>query len=170
MKTRFKNELQQKRIKEISSSRCDLESTDNDLTKRFKINFSYFDNNQSAGYDFGDLTKEKLVNLFTKLKEHGKKSLNDLKTLPIGSGKRRRNVLEIYPSFPPKQKTSYKEPQFVPYQAMWGRIRLDYTGRLIGFVIPPEFHGKVNPSTNEYFDNNTFYVVFLDMDHKFWSS
>lgn len=61
-------------------------------------------------------------------------------------------------------------PKHVPHQVSWARFRLESDNRLIGFVIPEEYHKKENIYTKEYFDCNTFYIVFLDNTHRFYKS
>ena len=66
-----------------------------------------------------------------------------------------------------RKLTLFKPPTYVPHQARWARFRLEYDIRLAGFVIPGEYNGKEHNGTKMRFDCNTFYVVFLDRDHKF---
>jgi len=60
----------------------------------------------------------------------------------------------IYGGFPPKDKTEFSHPVHVPEDAEWARIHVNGKQCIIGHVVPP----------------NTFYVVFLDGDHRFWIS
>lgn len=62
-------------------------------------------------------------------------------------------TFSVYEGFPPKNKTVYTHPEQVPPDAEWARIHVDGKHCLIGHVI-----------------NNTFYLVFLDPEHKFWIS
>jgi len=170
MKSMFKNSRKEKKLLQISSV-SDITSNDNDLATRSKFNFSYLDTSQSAGSDFKDLPKEILEDIFNKLREFGKKSLEELSRTPCGSGGssgKRRCILEIYGSFPPAGKTRYIEPTYIPSQIQWGRLRLSGLRRLAGFIIEPEYHGKEHPKSKQRFDKNTFYIVFLDMEHNFW--
>lgn len=48
-----------------------------------------------------------------------------------------------------------------------GRFRLDWAGRLCGFVIPRELDGQAHPKGRRCCAN-TFYVVFLDEHHRFY--
>ena len=57
-----------KNKKEEIKLTVDFESLNDILTERCKFNFYYFDNN-NAGQDFKDWTKEELVDLLNKLKE-----------------------------------------------------------------------------------------------------
>jgi hypothetical protein len=56
-----------------------------------------------------------------------------------------------YESFPPKDKTIYEHPKHVPEDAKWARIHVNGTHILVGHIF-----------------KNTFYLTFLDPEHKFW--
>ena len=49
-----------------------------------------------------------------------------------------------------------------------GRFRLDWAGRLCGFVVPHEYSNMVQSNNGHQFDCNTFYVVFIDDNHEFY--
>jgi len=138
------------------------------LTIKCKFNFAYFDNTQDAGDDFSDWSKNELTKLLNKIKEFSKNSLEHWQEEPIGTGKYRSNVFEIYDTFP--VNTDFEYPKYIPHQARWSRFRLESSVRLIGFVIPEEYHDKFHESTGKRYDKNTFYVVFLDKDHRFWKT
>lgn len=59
----------------------------------------------------------------------------------------------IYDQFPPTEKTDFTHPKHVPEDAEWARIHVTGKQCLIGHVV-----------------KNTFYVVFLDGEHRFWKS
>ena len=59
----------------------------------------------------------------------------------------------IYGDFPPKEKTDYRFPSYIPEDAQWARIHITGLQCVIGHVV-----------------NNVFYSVFLDGEHKFWKS
>ncbi|MCF6334417.1 MAG: hypothetical protein L3J12_01585 [Spirochaetales bacterium] len=139
---------------------CSLDDPNQDMAKRCKFNFSYFDNSQAAGQDFNDWTKEQIVKLLGKLKEYSRESIDHWTNTKIGSGKHKYNVLEEYGSFP--RTSDFIHPKHVPHQASWARFRIDQSVRLIGFRIPEEYKNK--------FDRNTFYIVFLDKDHRFYKT
>lgn len=67
-----------------------------------------------------------------------------------------------------QKKSDFKHPLYVPFEAQWARFRINNLSRLIGFVIPAKSHAKQHSTTHEYFDKNTFYVVFLDRNHRFY--
>ncbi len=124
------------------------------MTLRCKFNFSYLDINQNEVVDFDALSENELKNLTSKIKNFSEKSLEQLK--------KDKNFL-IYGDFP--EKTKLKHPKFVPQKVKWGRFRLEGAFRLAGFVVPAKIANE-----HENLDTNTFYVVFLDINHKFYLS
>ena len=67
----------------------------------------------------------------------------------------RQEQITIYGTFPPKDKTQYIHPQHVDENVAWAVIKHvgGQKGRIAGYIA-----------------ENTFYIVFLDMNHKFWIS
>ncbi|MBW5891022.1 hypothetical protein IM880_02265 [Pectobacterium polaris] len=141
-----------------------LDSSDCNLAKRCKFNFSYFTSNQKVCGQISDWDKATICDFFTKLVDFSTRSLNDLRML--GLGKNRKSLLSLYESFP--KNSLFELPQNIPHQAIWGRFRLDQNKRLIGFVIPDEYHGQRHDGTGMLYDKNTFYVVFIDNEHSFY--
>lgn len=144
-----------------------IESANDTLTKRCKFNFSYMDFSQSAGQKFQDWTHEQLSKLLDKLYFYSKEPLKYWKEQKTGI-KKKNSVLEVYDKFP--LNSNFTHPKHVPHEAKWARFRLEYSVRLIGFVLPSEYDKKEHPGTGFYFDCNTFYVVFLDIDHDFYQT
>ena len=142
-----------------------LEDENDTLTQRCKFNFHYF-TLQKAGQDFQDWNHQKLIKLLNKLKNYNENSLAYWQKGPIGKGS--GHVLEIYGNFPQKQNTDFISPKSIPLDVRWGRFRLDSASRLVGFVVPDKLHNTFHSATGEIFDKNTFYIVFLDKDHKFY--
>jgi hypothetical protein len=138
-----------------------LEAKDCDHAARCKFNFSYF-TPDPAGQTGADWSHDKLAGLFDKLTHWGKETLDHWKQQSIGKSGR---VLSIYGAFP--ARSDFKPPRHVPHQAQWGRFRLDWAGRLCGFVVPREFDGQPHQAGGR-FCANTFYVVFLDEHHRFY--
>jgi hypothetical protein len=134
-----------------------------DLTARSKFNFSYFEV-QPAGQDFSVWPHGQLTKLLEKLKEYGRKPLSYWQTQRLGS----HPVLSVYGNFP--RNSDFSHPKHVPHQVRWGRFRLEATVRLVGFVLPSECSGQFHAKTGVAFDCNTFYVVFLDANHRFYKS
>jgi len=138
-----------------------LNAKENNLAERCKFNFSYFINSDSAGQDFDEWSKEELVKLLEKLKEYSKFPLSYWQNQKVGN----YPVFVKYGSFP--INTEFKEPSSIPIEVEWCRIHLENKPRLIGFVIPDSYHNQVQNDIFR-FDKNTFYVVYLDKEHKFW--
>lgn len=57
----------------------------------------------------------------------------------------------LYQGFPTPDKTDFTFPQNVPEDAHWARIHVKGKPVIIGHVV-----------------DNTFFIVFLDKDHRFW--
>lgn len=136
---------------------------DNDkLTERCKFNFHYLSATPPAvgipghGDDF--LEKVKFFSehslAYWENKQH--------------QGSKTGHYLEYYPSFPSENKTEYVYPKHVPADVRWGRFILSGKQRLVGFVVPEEKHDQCHSETGFRFDKNTFYCVFIDLEHKFW--
>lgn len=133
-----------------------------DLTMRCKFNFSYFQK-QDAGQDFSEWNHDQLKKLLLKLAEYSKKPLSHWTQQRAGKA---GSVLAIYGDFP--KSSDFTHPKHVPHQARWARFRLEQAVRLIGFIVPESYHGKPHQKTKQCFDCNTFYVVFLDINHRFY--
>ena len=160
---RYRNS-KKKRFLDQLSKLPSIEAPDNNFVIRAKFNFSYFDSSQKYGQNFIDWSHKQLYKLLEKLKEYSKQSLEYWRNQRIGGGGLR--VFSTYDKFPVKSK--FYPPNYVPHQAQWGRFHLENKPRLIGFTISGDLHKKKHKKTNEFFDKNTFYIVFLDADHKFY--
>jgi hypothetical protein len=116
----------------------------------------------SSGQDFRDWTKKQLYELFDKLKEYSKFPLSRWE------GEKQGNypIFVKYSQFP--TNTEFEKPKSVPHQAIWSRFHLEGDSRLIGFVLPDEYKDTEQNKSGFRFDNNTFYIVFLDENHKFY--
>ena len=141
-----------------------LESKDCDIRRRSKFNFSYFDESQEPGGKLTEMSKEDLRKLFQKMKEFTRETLKEWKTRRIGSG--RNKVLEVYGNFP--NNSDFFHPKHVPADVHWARFRLDQMTRLVGFVIPEGMCSSISRDNDYLFDSNSFYVVFLDLNHRFY--
>ena len=130
-----------------------------DISSRCRFNFSYFDANQEHATDLATWNEDNLQQFFSKLKSYSQYPLSYWQQQAIGSHK--NHVLEIYGAFP--RKSGFTYPLHVPSDVDWARFRLDGKKRLIGFTIPKSY---CTPGTN--FDDTTFYVVFLDLEHQFY--
>jgi len=158
----FKNNKKDQFLRSFPDASLELDS--DRLTERCKFNFSYMDFSQNAGQKFEDWTKDQLTKLLNKLFEYSKEKLGYWQAKPIGKGSNK--VLEVYGKFP--LNSDFIHPKHVPHQALWARFRLESSVRLIGFIVPQEYENKKHQMTKQYYDCNTFYVVFLDENHRFY--
>lgn len=139
-----------------------LDSDANDLTTKCKFNFGYFDVQEGVSQAFQEWSHDELVKLFDKLKNYSKDSLNYWKNQKVGNFP----VFVIYEHFP--TATDFVQPKHIPHQVQWARFHLENKVRVIGFVIPDTYKDKAHPKTAHRFDTNTFYVVYLDKEHRFY--
>jgi hypothetical protein len=158
--SKFKNSGKEGFLSSIPTASIELDS--DLLADRCKFNFAYFEV-QDAGQSFSDLTHENMAGLFNKLKDFSKESLDYWRNQRVGKS---GYVLSTYGKFP--SKSDFKQPKHVPHQAEWGRFRLDWASRLCGFTIPKCFDGKMHKGSGKLWCSNTFYIVFLDEEHKFY--
>lgn len=163
MKKKFGNSKANQFLKGFENLES-LDADDCNLSKRCKFNFSYFNKNQDVCGELSDWDKETICDFFMKLVDYSGKSLSELQM--IGLGKNRYSLLSLYDSYP--KNSLFIQPKIVPHQVRWGRFRLDQNKRLIGFVIPDEYHGQRHDVTGMLYDKNTFYVVFIDNSHSFY--
>lgn len=159
----FYNSKKDKFLASIPRASIELES--DNLTIKCKFNFAYF-TKQAAGQSFEEWDRLQLTKFLDKLKDYSQQPLVHWMNQRIGSKNGR--VLSLYDEFP--KHSEFTHPDHVPHQARWGRFRLESAARLIGFVLPGTFADKAHPKTGVRFDCNTFYVVFLDANHKFYKT
>ena len=132
------------------------------LMKFMKFNFKFFDSAQEHGSSFDDLSVEEAKKLLKKLVSFSGKSLNEWSTENAGG-----NGLTVYSRYGDFPKSSdFKHPTHVPHDAMWGRFRLGNKYRLVGFVITDILNNICKDGF--CYEKNTFYVVFIDKEHKFY--
>lgn len=124
------------------------------------FSLQFFDNSQKAGQDFHEWTREQLERLLDKLKSYCGNTMEYWKKQRIGHG--HSHVLEIYERFP--FNSGFTHPKHVPADVQWGRWRLEYDMRLVGFTIGSE------TCTRLHISSNVFYIVFLDANHLFYKS
>ena len=161
---KFDNKRKQTFLDSIPTASLDQDQ--NNISYRMKFNFSYFDSSQASGLNLSQLSGDSGNKLFKKLIEFSRESLAHWGNIKIGSGKHRNSVYVNYGDFPKNSK--FKHPKFVPHQANWGRFRLESDMRLVGFVVPNEYHDLINEKTKLRYDKNTFYIVFIDPSHGFY--
>lgn len=135
--------------RQISPIRKALEASKrnsvNDMERigNFKLSFQYLDITQPCCSTFSDWQNAGVLdNMMNTLSGYCKKPL-----LSQVDG----DKFTIYHDFPPSDKTDFVIPPHVPIDACWARIHIG--GKLVvaGHIV-----------------EDTFYVVFLDMEHRFW--
>ncbi len=159
---KFKNNSKESFLATIPILSIDTE--DNNIAQRCKFNLSYFINGDEAGQDFKDWNHKQLYELFDKIKEYSKFSLFHWENKKQGN----YPVFVNYTQFP--TNTDFTKPKSIPHQAIWSRFHLEGDSRLIGFVIPDEYKDKKQNKSGFEFDTNTFYIVYLDKQHKFYKT
>lgn len=128
------------------------------FTEHISFSFQFFDISQTkVATDFRALSQKQLYELFDKLKEY---SRNTFKYWADQKNTQNSYTFVEYGDFPAHSK--FKRPKHVPVDVRWGRFRVNSTFRLCGFTVPSIV---VGPKT---FSAETFYVVFIDLDHNFY--
>lgn len=149
----------------LASIPCDSIET-SELFKLTKINLKYFESSQAYSSALEDLTHEELLKIFNKLISFSDKSLVDWSRENAGGGG--LTVYSRYGDFP--KNSDFTHPKHVPHDVQWCRFRLGNKFRLIGFVISDDLHGKRKDPGDFIYDKNTFYLVFVDKEHKFYKT
>ena len=149
---------------EAIENTASIENGTDTIAQKSKFNFAYFINSNDTGQDFRDWTHKQLYELFDKLKEFSKFPLIHWENEKLGN----YPIFVKYNQFP--TNTEFTQPRSVPHQAIWSRFRVEGDSRLIGFVLPSECKNKEQNQSGYMFDVNTFYVVFLDKEHKFYKT
>lgn len=132
-------------------------SLNNNISKFCCFNFKYFRSTEN-GQSFEEWQGNNiLADLMNKLKEFSQLSVEELK---------QNHRLKIYGPFPTSKCTDFKLPTDLPKNGIkWSSFRITGEKRLIGFFVSKE--AEIDDCKNIA---NTFYVVFLDENHKFYKS
>lgn len=160
MSANFKNTRKVNYLKKIPDTSLDSGT----ITEKCKLNFSYFDNTQDAGQDYSDWSYDELLKLVDKFKNYTNSSLDYWRHQRTGGGGLK--IFEVYGKFP--VNSDFVHPKHVPHDVQWARFRLENMVRLVGFIVPRGFECLKDIILKEPFDSNTFYVVFLDKNHRFY--
>ncbi|QTE36537.1 hypothetical protein J3L18_25965 [Mucilaginibacter gossypii] len=139
-----KSKIKPNQKKSIIAEAIEKKKSVSDLVDNglFKISFEHFDREQ--GQRFEEWQESKMLG----------EALNTLWNYcfqPLF--KQYSDKFTVYGDFPPSNKTEFSHPKQVPQDAKWARIHVNGLHCLIGHVI-----------------YDTFYLVFLDQEHKFWIS
>ena len=113
--------------------------------KKKLIVFSLKDYDRTQGQSYKKWEEEKIM---SKLMER----LQAISSLTIIEAIN-KGILNDYKDFPPKDKTDFKFPRYIYPSAHWAALVIGGKERVAG-----------------YLEDNTFYIVFLDKDHRFWIS
>lgn len=140
----------------------DVESSG--LISRSKFNFSFLDFSQPEVCIPDKLSGDFLSELVSKLKSYSAHPLSYWLHQRVGGGG--RSILEIYKKFP--NPSGFFHPSAVPHDAEWARFRMEGAVRLVGFIIPSSLSNKLSNDRKYSFCTNTFYVVFIDLEHNFY--
>ncbi|SDE14933.1 hypothetical protein SAMN04490189_4456 [Pseudomonas koreensis] len=133
------------------------------IVERCKFNFSFLDLSKPEALK-DELSIEFFNELFEKLKHYSTQPISYWTTEAAGRGN--GTMLEIYKTFP--KRSDFVHPTSVPHEAVWGRFRMDRTVRLAGFFVPNELNHKLCKKEKYRFCTNTFYVVYVDLHHRFY--
>ena len=146
-----------KKERQLSNFPIDnIESSISTIKGLLSFTFKYLDNTQ--GQKFSELTSEQFAKFIEKLKWYSNENRAHWEAERIGSKDGR--VLVIYDNFPKNSK--FIHPRHVPAGVKWARFRIEGDMRLIGFVIDK------NDTLELGLNPDVFYVVFLDLFHKFY--
>ena len=136
---KFQKRSHSGRKENIRNERQTTETEEPKLVFKFKD----FDDTQKIGQSFEDWQKNEILSILMKrFQQLSQKTLKEAKT--DGS-------VKFYDKFPSVSEFMY--PKHIAPDVRWGVIK-QITGqkaRVVGYII-----------------DNVFYIVFLDMDHKFW--
>jgi len=108
--------------------------------RRFVV-FSLKDFDINQGQKFEEWEEERILsNLLTRLREISAYLIEEA----LG-----QQIIKVYDNFP--ANSDFNHPKHVAEGVKWSTIRVKGKERIVG-----------------YLEENIFYVVFLDKDHRFW--
>lgn len=159
MKKFTNNSLKKKFLEQFPT--ISLENSD--IKDRCKFNLSFFDDSQQYASSFASLRPDVLTDIVNKIKAYTRNDLNYWRNQRTGG--HGLKILADYETFP--KKSNFTHPKFVPHDVSWCRFRMENLSRLIGFTVPGSQIDRTNKTFPDY-DLNTFYLVFIDLDHNFY--
>ena len=105
------------------------------------IVFSLKDFDINQGQTFEEWEQKKILsNLLTRLRQVSSFSITEAQ---------QNGILTIYKDFP--DRTDFTHPKHISQGVEWAVISIQGKERIAGYI-----------------DDNVFYIVFLDKDHRFW--
>lgn len=156
LKLKHKNSKKEKKL--LNFPKESIETSYETIKGLLSFNFKFLDETQ--GQRFSDLTAEQFSKFIDKLKWYSKEDRLHWESERIGTKDGR--VLTIYQNFP--HKSEFYHPKHVPAGVKWARFRLEGDFRLVGFMIDKTDVEKFK------LNSDIFYIVFLDLHHKFYIS
>ena len=107
------------------------------------IVFSLKDFDINQGQSFEDWEKDEILSILMK-------RLREVSSLTVTEAQQNK-ILTIYDDFP--KKSDFQHPKHIPTGVKWARL---------------EIKGKQKLRIAGYMEDNVFYIVFLDKNHRFW--
>lgn len=108
--------------------------------RRFVV-FSLKDFDINQGQKFEEWETEKILsNMLTRLREISVYTIEEAIA---------KQIIKIYDCFP--DQSDFNHPRHISAGVKWASIRIKGKERIIGYV-----------------EDNIFFIVFLDKDHRFW--
>lgn len=139
----FHKEKQKSFIQTVLEQKKNRSVNDSELTGNFQISLQYYNDDQPSKETLLDWQNDGLLaKALDVLKGYCQRPLQE----QIDGDK-----FAMYNEFPPKDKTDFSFPKNVPEDAHWARIHVNGRSVIVGHVV-----------------NNTFFIVFLDKNHRFW--
>lgn len=139
----FHKEKQKSFIQTVLEQKKNRSVNDSELTGNFQISLQYYNDDQPSKETLLDWQNDGLLaKALDVLKGYCQRPLHE----QIDGDK-----FAMYNEFPPKDKTDFSFPKNVPEDAHWARIHVNGRSVIVGHVV-----------------NNTFFIVFLDKNHRFW--
>ena len=109
------------------------------------FSFKEIDSSQHLKETFECWAKENLLlKLLNRIKDISQMTMNEATN---------NQVIKNYGSFPPSSKTEYMPPKSLSEELQWASLHIQGKEVIAGRIV-----------------ENTFYIVFLDREHKFWIS
>jgi len=128
-------------MSKLNRKRKGLEYRSGEPKKLIVFSLKDFDINQEESFE--DWEREKILSILMK-------RLQEISSFSITEAQQ-NGILTIYGDFP--TKTDFTHPRHIPQGVNWARI---------------EIKGKQKIRIAGYVEENIFYIVFLDKDHRFW--
>ncbi|MCQ2219632.1 MAG: hypothetical protein MJZ33_14315 [Paludibacteraceae bacterium] len=139
----FQKHKEKSFIKKVLEDKKKKSVNDPDRLCNFQISLQYYNDDQPSKGTLLDWQNDGLLaNALDVLKGFCQRPLQE----QIDG-----NKFAMYNEFPPKDKTDFSFPENVPEDAHWARIHVNGSSVIVGHVV-----------------NNTFFIVFLDKNHRFW--